>query len=62
MLLGESGFVEEVLHDLQAFALASEYCRVRYPNIGEPDVGVVGGHIECPEIFKNLKARGVGWH
>ena len=51
-----------MLHHLQALALAAEDGGVRHAHVGEPDVRVVGGHVERPQELEHLEARALGRH
>ena len=58
--LADAVLVEEVLHDLEATALAAEDRLVRHPHVGEGDAGMVGRHVERPEVLLDLESAGVG--
>ncbi len=60
--LADAILVEELLDDLQAAPLATEDRRVRHPHVGESDVGVIGRHVERPQVLEHLEARAVGGH
>ena len=53
--LADAVLVEEQLDDAEAPALAAEDRRVRHPHVGEPDVGVVGRHVERPQELDDLE-------
>ena len=53
--LADAVLVEEVLHDLQPLALATEDRRVRHAHVGQPDVRMIGGHVERPQELDDLE-------
>src|SRR5690348_150569 len=53
--LADPVLVEEVLDQLEAAAFLTEDGAVRDADVGERDVGVVGGHVEGPQVFLDLE-------
>ena len=57
--LADAVLIEKVLDDLQAPAFAAEYRAVGHTHVGEAHPGVVGGHVEGPQVFLDVHARRV---
>ena len=49
--------MDELLRDIEAFALLVQDCAVRHAHIIQPHFRVVAGHVERPVIVEDLDPR-----
>ena len=56
--LADPVLVEEVLRHLQPGALTTEDRPVRHPDVGEAHMGVIGRHVERPQVLDDLEPLG----
>ena len=60
--LTDAVLVKEVLDHRQAATLLTKDGRVRNRDVVQRNASVIGGHVECPQVFLDHETGGIGWH